>query len=254
MSIQQSYTQLSEELAAALNLNQTPVAISFTDVFPTGLFAPSTRVAAGCRFWQDAVTTTFVTVAEDHNSCAIGVHTHNLEPTSAQQADLMDALKVFRDLGYVRTEDLPLIPVLASRSKYVVYGPLAQTPLPPDVVLFFVNSNQTLVLSEAVQHIENGNPPAMGRPACAVIPQVINTGRAALSLGCCGARAYLDVLTDDVALFAIPGPRIDTYAERIIALSKANHMLSRFHQMRRHDIDRGGSPSIQQSLEAFMAS
>jgi uncharacterized protein (DUF169 family) len=241
-------------LTAALNLNQAPLAISFTDVFPSGLSVPSARVAAGCRFWQDAATTSIVTVAEDHNSCAIGVHTHNLETTSSQQTDLMDALKVFGDLGYVRPEDLPLIPVLASRSKYVVYGPLARTPLPPDVVLFFVNSNQTLVLSEAVQQVEAGNPPAMGRPACAVVPQVINTGRAALSLGCCGARAYLDVLTDDVALFAIPGARIEAYAERIIALSKANQVLSRFHQMRRHDIGHGASPTIKESLEAFMAS
>jgi len=254
MSIQHSYTLLSEELKIALSLSQAPIAISFTDVFPDELSTPSTRVAAGCRFWQDAATATFVTIAEDHNSCAIGVYTHNLEPTPTQQTDLVDALKVFGDLGYVRPEDLPLIPVLASRSKYVVYGPLAQTPLPPDVVLFFVNSNQTLVLSEAVQQIEAGSPPAMGRPACAVVPQVINTGRAALSLGCCGARAYLDVLTDDVALFAIPGPSIDAYTERIIALSKANQVLSRFHQMRRHDIDCGKSPTIRQSLEAFMAS
>ena len=39
------------------------------------------------------------------------------------------------------------------------------------------------------QHPDN---PAMGRPACAVVPQAINSGQAALSLGCCGARAYLD--------------------------------------------------------------
>ena len=248
------YTQLTEDLKTDLNLNQPPIAISFADAVPDGLSAPSTRVAAGCRFWQDAATKTFATVAEDHNNCAIGVYTHNLEPTPTQQADLMNALKIFGDLGYVRPEDLPLIPVLRARSKYVVYGPLDQAPLPPDVVLFFVDSNQTLVLSEAAQQVENGNPPAMGRPACAVIPQVFNTGRAAMSLGCCGARAYLDVLTDDVALFAIPGATIDAYAERVAALSKANRVLSRFHQMRRHDIDRGDSPTIQQSLEAFMAS
>lgn len=254
MSMQQSYAQLSEKLTAALSLNQPPVAISFTDDLSAGVSTPASPVAAGCRFWQDAATATFVTVAEDHNNCAIGVHTHNLEPSPAQQADLMNALKVFGDLGYVRPEDLPLIPVLDSRSKYVVYSPLDKTSLPPDVVLLFVSSNQTLVLSEAVQQVENDNPPAMGRPACAVIPQVINTGRAALSLGCCGARAYLDVLTDDVAVFAIPGARIDAYVERIIALSKANQVLSRFHHMRRHDIDSGDSPTIQQSFEAFMAS
>lgn len=55
-----------------------------------------------------------------------------------------------------------------------------------------VNANQTLILSEATQQVEKQNPPAMGRPACAVVAQVMNTGRAALSSGCCGARAYLD--------------------------------------------------------------
>jgi hypothetical protein len=39
--------------------------------------------------------------------------------------------------------------------------------------------------------VEGGSPPAMGRLACAIMPQVGNTGRSALSLGCCGAGAYL---------------------------------------------------------------
>jgi len=144
--------------------------------------------------------------------------------------------------------------VLATRPKYVVYAPLSETPLPPDVVLLLANSNQTLVLSEAAQQVEGGTPPAMGRPACAVIPQVANTGRAALSLGCCGARAYLDVLTDDIALFAIPGAKLQAYVERILALANANSVLTRFHVLRRKEIGAGGNPTVRQSLEAFMAS
>ena len=89
-------------------------------------------------------------------------------------------------------------------------------------LLLFVNARQTLILSEATQQVENQNAPAMGRPACAIVPQVMNTGRAALSLGCCGARAYLDVLTDDVAVFAIPGAKLEAYTRRIEALAKAN--------------------------------
>jgi uncharacterized protein (DUF169 family) len=210
-------------------------------------------VPAGCRFWQDAATSAFVTTAADHNLCAIGVYTHNLEPSPAQQTDLMDALKVFGDLGYVRPQDIPLIPVLATQSKYVVYAPLAVAPLPPDVVLLFVNADQTLILSEATQQVENQSAPAMGRPACAVVPQVINTGRAALSLGCCGARAYLDVLPDSVALFAIPGASLSDYAERIVALARANHTLSQFHRIRRHDVEAGNSPTVQNSLFALHA-
>src|SRR5712692_6436208 len=108
-----------------------------------------------------------------------------------------------------------------------------------------------LILSEASQQVEGGLPPAMGRPACAIVPQAKNTGRAALSLGCCGARAYLDVLTDDVALWAIPGSKLDLYAERIAVLAKANAVLATFHQVRRKDVEDGKSPTIKESLAAM---
>jgi uncharacterized protein (DUF169 family) len=77
-------------------------------------------------------------------------------------------------------------------------------PLPPDVVLLFAKPDQMLILWEASQQLENGWVPAMGRPACGVVPKAFNTGRTALSLGCCGARAYLDFLPPDVALYAVP--------------------------------------------------
>jgi uncharacterized protein (DUF169 family) len=91
----------------------------------------------------------------------------------------------------------------------------------------------------------------MGRPACAIVPQVMNTGRAALSLGCCGARAYLDVLTNDVAIFAIPGAKLEVYTRRIEALAKANAVLANFHQIRRRAIAAGATPTIKDSLAAL---
>src|ERR1700733_2289471 len=242
-----SKRELSAILTASLDLKQPPVAVSFTDTVPGNVNMHAGRAPAGCSFWQDGAHTAFATTAADHSLCAIGVYTHNLQPSPAQQTDLMDALKVFSELDYVRPEDLVLIPVLQSQPDYVVYAPLSDAPLPPDVVILFVNANQTLVLSEATQQVENQNPPAMGRPACAVVPQVMNTGRAALSLGCCGARAYLDNLTDDVAIFAIPGAKLDSYVERIHALAKANLVLSKFHQARRRDILDGQNPTVKDS-------
>ena len=246
-----SKRELAAILTASLDLRQPPVALSFTDTVPGGVKMHSGRVPAGCSFWQDGAHATFATAAADHSLCAIGVYTHNLQPSPAQQTDLVDALRVFGELDYVRPEDLPLIPVLQSQPGYVVYAPLADSPLPPDVVLLFVNANQTLILSEATQQVENQNPPAMGRPACAIVPQVMNSGRAALSLGCCGARAYLDVLTDDVAVFAIPGAKLEAYTRRIKALAKANAVLSNFHQIRKRDIAAGGTPTIKDSLAAL---
>lgn len=246
-----NFNQIAQQLTASIKLSLPPIAICFTDKVPAGIRNWTGRVPAGCRFWQEAATEVFATSPSDHDLCAIGTFTHNLETTEAHDADRRDALNVFADLGYVREQDIASIPVLESRPSHVVYGPLATIPLAPDVVLLFGKVDQMLILSEASQQVEGGLPPAMGRPACAIVPQAYNTGRAALSLGCCGARAYLDVLTDDVALWAIPGAKLDLYAERIAALAQANIVLTTFHQVRRKDVEDGKSPTIKESLAAM---
>jgi len=246
-----THRDVAVSLSKALSLEQPPIAISFVDRLPSGVQMWSGSVPAGCRFWQEAATRTFATSARQHDLCAIGIHTHNLEPTAATNTDLGTALKVFADLGYVRPEDVPQIPVLAKRSPFVIYGPLAETETVPDVAMLFVDAGQTLILSEAAQQMEGGTIPAMGRPACAVVPQAINSGRAALSLGCCGARAYLDVLTPDVALFAVPGSKLAAFTERVVALANANGILTRFHTLRRDQVDRGQRPTVAESLAAM---
>ncbi len=248
-----SLPALAYMLTDALDLTRPPIADCFADELPEGDKTISGSVPAGCRFWQEAENGVFATEARQHDLCGIGVYTHNLESSPATQKDLGDALKVFADLGYVREQDLPLMPVLERRSKFVIYGPLNSVPLAPDVVLLFVNADQSLILSEASQQVDGGLPPAMGRPACGVVPQAANTGRTALSLGCCGARAYLDILTPDVALYAIPGVKLEAFTERVAALSKANSILTTFHELRRKDVEAGRHPSVQESLAAMGA-
>lgn len=247
-----SYSEIANTLTQSLRLAQPPVAVALADRIPDGVESWTGHSPAGCRFWQEAANRVFATSAADHSLCSIGQYTHGLHMTPASNTDLMDALKVFADLTYVREQDIQAIPVLASKPKYVVYGPLAEMPVTPDVVLLFVRADQTLILSEASQQLEGGLPPAMGRPACAIVPQAKNTGRSALSLGCCGARAYLDVLSSEVALYAIPGVTLGVFAERIAALASANDVLTKFHQIRRKDIEAGHSPTVQESLAAML--
>jgi uncharacterized protein (DUF169 family) len=246
-----SLSFIAQTLSESLQLTQPPVGVAFADDVPAGVRTYAGSAPAGCRFWQEATTQVFATVAKDHELCSIGMYTHHLELGAGAQTDLGDALKVFGDLGYVRPEDMPFIPVLGREAKVVVYGPLSSIPVTPDVVLLFVKADQTLILSEASQQLENGLPPAMGRPACGVIPQALNTGRTALSLGCCGARAYLDVLTPDVALYAIPGTMLEAFAERVGALAKANSVLTAFHTLRRKDVEAGLRPTVKESLAAM---
>ncbi len=249
------HAAVAQRLTLALQLDQPPIALSLVERAPEGVPPHGGRVPAGCSFWQDAAQRVFATIAADHARCTVGMHTHGMAPgTDAERKDLSVSLQVFDDLGYVRTEDLAGIPTLPSAPKSVVYAPLAATPLDPDVVLVFADSRQGLVVAEAVSQLEGGVPPALGRPACAIVPQVIGTGRAALSLGCCGARAYLDGFTESVALWALPGARLEEYVARIEVLANANRVLTRFHVLRRADVEAGGHPSIAESLARLEAS
>ena len=245
------WTAHAAALRDALHLTQPAVAVCFADRVPAGVPLWKGQVPAGCRFWEEGTREVFATAASDHDLCAIGTYTHNLETTAAHDAERAEALKTFAALGYVRPEDLPQIPVLQTRPKFVIYGPLDRVPVRPAVVLLFVRPEQTLILSEASQQMEAGAPPALGRPACAVVPQAANTGRTALSLGCCGARAYLDVLKSDVALYAVPEARLAAFTERVAELARANNVLTAFHAVRRRDVAAGLKPTIAESLAAM---
>ena len=242
------YGSISKTLTESLQLQVAPIAVCVTDEAPQGVAESTHAAAAGCVFWERGAHSAFVTSPKDHGNCSVGMYTHHMPLTAAQQTDLSDCLKVFGDLGYVRPDEVAGIPVLKEETKYVTYAPLGATPVPPSTVLIFANSRQSLAITEAVQQVDPSAPPALGRPACAVIPHVVNTGKPALSLGCCGARAYLNVMTDEFALWALPGSRIAEYAEGIKRLAQANQVLTQFHKLRRSDVEAGGSPTVKESI------
>jgi uncharacterized protein (DUF169 family) len=241
---------LAGSLISSLELALPPVAVTFTDIAPADVPAYGGIVPAGCVFWQQAATRTFVTSAKDHALCSIGTHTHHLaQPVPSHRADLAEALAAMGTLDYVRAEEVAAIPVVEREVRYVVYGPLVDCRLGPDVVLLFAHARQGLVLSEAIARVDQGVPPALGRPACAVLPQALNHGNAALSLGCCGARAYLDALTDAVSLWALPASKLERYCGEIATLARANKTLTTFHLRRRKDVEAGKRPTVRQSLD-----
>src|SRR6185437_15897218 len=121
-----SYEALSRTLTEALALALPPIAVALTDEVPAGVPAHGGHAPAGCAFWQEAAAGAFSTSPGDHALCGVGMYTHNLARTPAEDAELGAALGVFAELGYVRAEDVPRIPVLADRRKHVVYAPLAR--------------------------------------------------------------------------------------------------------------------------------
>src|SRR6266850_3932019 len=206
--------ELAENLISSLELALPPIAVTFTDVAPADVPPYDGIVPAGCVFWQQAATRTFVTSAKDHALCSIGTHTHHLaQLTPSHQAELTEALKTMSALDYVRAEEVAAIPVIEREVRHVVYGPLADCHLGPDVVLVFAHARQGLILSEAI------------------------------------ARVDLDALTDAVSLWALPAGKLDRYCAEIATLARANKILTTFHSRRREDVEAGKQPTMRQSLE-----
>ena len=80
----QAYSELAQTLSDLLNLQNPPLAITFSDKPPAGIEAYDApmpdptddgrtgRVPAGCVFWVKAEKRTFTTRAEDHGNCSVG--------------------------------------------------------------------------------------------------------------------------------------------------------------------------------------
>src|SRR6266542_5237561 len=119
-----NHAKVAEDLISSLELALPPIAVSFADVAPANVPSYDGLVPAGCVFWQEAATRTFVTSAKDHELCAIGVHTHNMSPPSAShQAELQEALQAMSGLDYVREEEVAAISVVQRQVRHVIYGP-----------------------------------------------------------------------------------------------------------------------------------
>jgi len=76
------------------------------------------------------------TIPENHLNCAVGAYVHNIALSPAREKETEQTLKMMFDLGNVKPEEVPQIPRLAKSPKAIVYSPLADAPVDPDVVLF----------------------------------------------------------------------------------------------------------------------
>ena len=244
-----AYADPAARIMNALKLRLMPVAVSFPDSAPEGHARPAKAAAAGCQFWEQGAVNALSTTADDHKHCAIGIHTHAMRDAPTQQSeDLGATLAAMQGLDYVRDAEVAAIPVLPQTTGIVAYTPLNECEQPPAVVLLFADAAQSLVIAEAIARVDGEAAVAMGRPACALVPAVVNSGRAASSLGCCGARVYLDGLDERTSIWGLVSEKLEAYVAEIELLAKANDTLTRYHTLRRNDIEAGKNPSVDESL------
>lgn len=230
----------SFDVEAALGLDGSPVAIGFLPEQPEGMPAWSGGpVAAGCTFWRHARRgQAFYTVPSDHYNCAIGAHVHGIALPDDRASELGDTIAAMADAGYVQPSEVPSIPTVWEPPAYIAYAPVQSAPFPADVVVVAATPAQAMLLHEAALRagVTPMTAPAAGRPGCAVLPLAMQTGEAALSLGCAGNRLGT-ALADDELYSAIPGPSWPAVTDALPVILSANESMSALYHERRRRVE-----------------
>ena len=231
-----SWSALEQSLTSALSLGRRPVAVAFRDAAPAGVVRFTGTEPSGCSFWRLAAAgQAFYTVPADHYNCPIGCHTHSIKLPAPRAAELEQTLTFMGGIGYVRMEEVPGIPTLPKPPGAVVYAPLGDTPLDPDVVLIAGRPGRLMLLLEAAGRAGVATQPGLlGRPTCMALPAALIGGTIA-STACIGNRVYTD-LGDDEMYLTVPGRDLPRIAAELTTIVTANDTLADYHRSRRRSL------------------
>jgi uncharacterized protein (DUF169 family) len=237
------YRALEQQLLTELGLTRRPVAIAFAETPPAAVAKFTGSVPSGCSFWRLASEgRVFFTVSGDHYNCPIGSYTHNIPLPSDRANELGETLGFMADIGYVRMDEVPGIPILPKTPAVVVYAPLGDTPVDPDVVMFMGSAAHVMLLHEAA--ISAGiaaNFKALARPTCMAVPAAL-AGGMVVSSGCIGNRVYTD-LGEGELYAAVPGKDLAKLADSARTIAAANAKLQDYHRARRQQFTVVGADS-----------
>ena len=117
---------------------------------------------------------------------------------------------------------VPEIPVVAERPGAVVYGPLAETPVDPDVVFLRVNGKQLMVLSDAIPDLR-----VEGKPQCHIVAIAKEQGVPAASVGCALSRVRTGMSVNEMTC-AIPAAKLAEVVESIERNAVADNAVARY--------------------------
>jgi uncharacterized protein (DUF169 family) len=217
-----------EDVFMSLGLKRRPVAVAYRDSEPGDVKKFNGTVPSGCTFWKLASEgKTFYTVPGDHFNCAVGSYTHNIALPADRTAELPETLAFMTGLGYLKMEEVPSIARLDRPPAAVIYAPLGDTPVDPDVVVLTGSNAQLMLLEEAAGRAGCGVQASMGRPTCMALPAAMKLS-AIGSSGCIGNRVYTGLPDSDAYLVLSTGALTKVAAE-LPTIMSANAKLEDFH-------------------------
>jgi uncharacterized protein (DUF169 family) len=224
-------------LHESLGLPRPPIGLAFVDQPPPGVERSDGAVPSACSFWRMAERAVFYAPEDEHLICPIGVLTMGFQVPPDRQGQAEAIIGTMCELEYITPEEAKAIPSVPKGHKGIVYGPLAQMPLDPDVCLFFCRPAQAMLLVEASNCVSwtGQGMTAFGRPTCAAIPVALQSGNASASVGCIGFRVYTEI-PDDEMMIAIPDQELQGLVDRMDTITSANSTLEEFHTLRRSQL------------------
>jgi uncharacterized protein (DUF169 family) len=226
------WAALASTLTDSLRLGAPPIAITFAaeapaevPAFDQPMPAPTDdgrtgRVPAGCVFWMKGAERTFSTVAEDHGNCSVGSVTHGFK-TLEDVAGNSDVAALLES-GWVTMDVVPQIPVVTEKPGAVVYGPLSETPIDPDVVLLRVNGKQMMTVADAWPGLR-----IEGKPQCHIVAIAKEQGELAASVGCALSRVRTGMNVAEMTM-AIPGTRLAEFVDALAQTAAVDGVVARY--------------------------
>ena len=211
---------LNDRLVATLKPFAAPVAISFHapgETPPAPRVEPSYpppnkhgrtgQVPAGCVFWIRGAADTFTTEASDHANCSVGSYTHGF--LTLEEAATKDDVEAVLEAGWVDEAAVTGLPRVTTKPASVVYGPLAESRVAPDVVLLRINGLGLMTLKDAFPDM-----PIEGKPQCHIVAMAKEQQTVAASVGCALSRSRTGMRAEEMTC-VIPGARLTEVVEKL---------------------------------------
>lgn len=228
-----NHIQIDSDLQNEISLEKPPIGLAFVDSQPFGVTRTSKVVPSSCAFWHEAESGVFYAAAEDHYNCTLGTMVMGFELPEEQMNTLMGEVGMMCEMEYVREEEIPNVPKVEKQSGGIVYGPLAELLVDPDVVLLWVKPSQAMVVNETAGQMNWAASPAgvYGRPGCAAIPVALSQGNVSQSFGCTGMRINSGI-SDEYMLMAVPGDKIESLAESLSQVTDVHEKLTDHYEQK----------------------
>jgi len=167
-----------------------------------------------------AVDATFNTAPDDHANCSVGSVTHGFKKLE-EVADKQDVAALMTT-GWVDGPTMSGVPAVSTRPGNITYGPLAQTPIDPDVVLLRLNPKALMILSDAYPDLQIG-----GKPQCHIVAIAKEHGNLAASVGCMLSRVRTGMPNNEMTC-AIPANQLPEVVERLDATAHVDATVGRY--------------------------